>query len=401
MTDPFAWRNKGAAGRVISALNEKGEARFVGGCVRDSLIGLPPGPAGRTDIDVATTLLPEETQSCLQAEGIKTIPTGLDHGTVTAVVDHIPIEVTTLRADISTDGRRATVAFTRDWELDAARRDFTINAMFLTAGGEVIDLVGGREDLAARRVRFIGDAEDRIREDALRILRFMRFSARFAGALDEAGWQACISHRAKILTLSKERIWQETSCTFPQCHASRVFAAAAEADILAEIVAAPADIDLFSAVHGLDREAMTPALGIAALWPEADRALLKNAFKPPTYILDQVAEIRAAASGQFDSRHGQQETLFRYGREVALAGLQLWCAGQSRADFDGLRDAIEKLSIPRFPLSGADFVGLGVMPGPGVGQALKKAERLWIARDFPTDQEAIDEIKRAAIAGPA
>lgn len=401
MTDLFAWRNKGAAGQVISALNRQGEARFVGGCVRDSLIGLPPGPSGRTDIDIATTLLPEVTQTCLQAEGIRTIPTGLEHGTITAVIGHIPVEVTTLRADVSTDGRRATVAFTRDWQLDAARRDFTINAMFLTADGEVVDFVGGKADLAANRVRFIGNPEDRIREDALRILRFLRFSARFAGTLDEAGWQACVALRSDILSLSKERIWQETSRTFQQLHAPQVFAAAAEAGILADIVEAPADAELFAAVHVLDREAMTPALGLAALWPDAGRAQLKKAFKPPTYILDQVQDIQQASSRPFGSPHGQRETLFRFGREVSLAALQLWAANQTTADYRALRETMEKLPIPHFPLSGADFVGLGVTPGPEVGQALKKAERLWIAQEFPSDQAAIDEIKKAAIAGQA
>lgn len=185
-----------------------GETRFVGGCVRDALLGLPV-----SDIDLATRLRPEAAMERLKAAGIRAVPTGLAHGTVTAIVAGAPIEVTTLRRDVSTDGRRATVAFTDDWREDAARRDFTINALSADpASGEVFDYFGGEADLAARRVRFIGDPLTRIAEDHLRILRFFRFHARFgAGEPDADSLAACVARANDLMALSRERIADELS----------------------------------------------------------------------------------------------------------------------------------------------------------------------------------------------
>ncbi|MEL6213149.1 MAG: hypothetical protein AAFQ96_06130, partial [Pseudomonadota bacterium] len=185
----FSWARGGPAAGVIDALVQSqprrapgAVARFVGGCVRDSLLGTPP-----KDIDVATVLTPAQVTAALAHARLRAAPTGIDHGTVTAVAEGVPVEITTLRADVSTDGRRATVAFTEDWSVDARRRDFTVNALYLTPALTVFDPVGGLDDLQKNRVRFIGDAGQRIREDYLRILRFFRFSARFASAFDEAG----------------------------------------------------------------------------------------------------------------------------------------------------------------------------------------------------------------------
>ncbi|NJM35940.1 MAG: CCA tRNA nucleotidyltransferase, partial [Rhodomicrobium sp.] len=196
------------ASTVVAALEtaRPGGARFVGGCVRDSLLGVP-----FKDIDVATTLRPDEVVGALRDAGLRSAPTGIEHGTVTGIVSGVGVEITTLRADVSTDGRRATVAFTTDWAVDARRRDFTLNALYATPHYEVFDAVGGLEDLAAKRVRFIDAPRDRIREDYLRILRFFRFSARFAGGFDENGLRACAEERAGLKRLSAERVGDEMS----------------------------------------------------------------------------------------------------------------------------------------------------------------------------------------------
>ncbi|MHA7873403.1 MAG: tRNA nucleotidyltransferase/poly(A) polymerase family protein, partial [Hyphococcus sp.] len=180
----FDWLDAPHLKKVMTALDSarQGASRYVGGCVRDSLFGERP-----KDFDIATMLKPEEVMHALSVAGLGAAPTGLDHGTITAIADHRGVEVTTLRADVSTDGRRAVVAFTEDWSVDASRRDFRINALYLTPDAKLFDPVGGLDDIAGRQVRFIGDAEQRIREDYLRILRFFRFSARFSGVFDQDG----------------------------------------------------------------------------------------------------------------------------------------------------------------------------------------------------------------------
>ncbi|HCL64495.1 MAG TPA: CCA tRNA nucleotidyltransferase, partial [Rhizobium sp.] len=200
------WFRDPALRRVLDLLNaDGGEARVAGGAVRNSLMGIPVA-----DIDIATTLEPQDVVERAAAAGIKAVPTGIDHGTVTLVTDGKGFEVTTLRRDIATDGRRATVAFGKDWQTDAERRDLTMNALYADAQGEVIDLVGGLADVEARTVRFIGDADERIAEDYLRILRFFRFFAHYGnGRPDTDGLKACARARSKLATLSAERIWAE------------------------------------------------------------------------------------------------------------------------------------------------------------------------------------------------
>src|SRR5487761_2408340 len=204
--DDAPWLNSGPAARVLKLLNGNGEeARVVGGAVRNALLKIPPG-----DVDIATTALPDEVIRRARAAGIKSVPTGIDHGTVTLVVDGKPFEVTTLREDTETFGRKAKVAFGRDWERDAERRDFTINGLSVDAEGHVHDHVGGLDDIAAKRVRFIGDPNQRIAEDYLRILRFFRFHAAYGeGQPDRAGYLACIGGRAGLATLSAERVGLE------------------------------------------------------------------------------------------------------------------------------------------------------------------------------------------------
>src|SRR6266571_8853254 len=204
--DDAPWLKSGAAARVLALLNGDGEeARVVGGAVRNALLKIPTG-----DIDIATTALPAEVVRRARAAGIKSVPTGIEHGTVTLVVDAQPFEVTTLRQDTETFGRKAKVAFGRDWVRDAERRDFTINGLSVDADGVVHDHVGGLDDVLAKRVRFIGDPSQRIAEDYLRILRFFRIHAAYgAGEPDRAGYLACISGRAGLATLSAERLRME------------------------------------------------------------------------------------------------------------------------------------------------------------------------------------------------
>ncbi|MGO6900642.1 CCA tRNA nucleotidyltransferase, partial [Rhizobium ruizarguesonis] len=201
-----AWFRDPALGRILTLLSaDGGEGRVVGGAVRNSLMGLPVN-----DVDIATTLRPEAVMERAAAAGIKAVPTGLEHGTVTLVIDGKPFEVTTLRTDVETDGRHAKVAFSTDWKADAERRDLTINALYADAKGEVVDLVGGLADIKTRNIRFIGDAARRIAEDHLRILRFFRFFAYYgSGRPDAEGLKACSAARSKLTTLSAERVWSE------------------------------------------------------------------------------------------------------------------------------------------------------------------------------------------------
>jgi len=228
-----AWLKEGEVARLLSLLDRNGEeARVVGGAVRNALLRVPIG-----EIDVATTALPEEVTRRVEAAGGKAVPTGVEHGTVTAIVGHRPIEVTTLRQDVETFGRKARVVFGRDWRADAERRDFTINALSATAAGALYDYVDGLDDIAARRVRFIGEPRRRIEEDYLRILRFFRFHANFGeGAPDSAGLDACIVARAGLETLSRERVRAELLKLLLAPRATATLAIMAECGLLGMIL---------------------------------------------------------------------------------------------------------------------------------------------------------------------
>lgn len=394
----FAWARQGAPARLLSLLNTAGEARFVGGCVRDSLIGLPPGPPGRTDIDIATTLTPERTMEVLRQQKIRVIPTGVEHGTVTAVIDHVPYEITTLRADVETDGRRAVVAFTTDWREDAVRRDFTINSLYLTPAGEIIDYWGGRDDLAAGRVRFIGEAERRIREDYLRILRFLRFSARFALTLDEEGWAECVALKDGIDGLSRERLWSETSRLFSTPRAPMAIRAAAEEGVLAKLCPATARPERFAALHLRLEGTVPPALGLAALWPEAGREALKMAFKPSTATLDRYDAVLAAAD-LIEECGDARLCLYRHGREAALEGFALAASTSESGIDDSHGDVLAGQDVPVLPVKGADFVARGFEKGPPIGAAMARFEELWIRAGFPTAPEAVERLLDDAAKG--
>lgn len=382
----FAWTNEPPVRKVVSALEAaaSGSARFVGGCVRDSLLGAAP-----KDIDIATVLAPTDVIAALKRAGLRAAPTGIDHGTVTGIADHVGVEITTLRADVSTDGRRATVAFTQDWAIDAARRDFTLNAIYLTTDNRLYDPVGGVADAEAGRVRFIGAPEDRIREDYLRILRFFRFSARFASGFDAEGLAACAVLKAGVGALSAERVGDELSKILALPSAPRAVEKMAETGVLSEVWAKPPALDVFRRLKVIAPEAPAP-LGLAALWGQegegvdsvlrlsnADAARRRRAVRAAKEIDPSLDEKTARAR------------LYRLGAEGWRDGvLVARAAGGDDARWARLADLPDRWPPPVFPVSGKDVVAAGVPKGPDISAILKAAEEAWIAEDFPPPARA-------------
>jgi poly(A) polymerase len=397
------WLTTGAAARVLQLLNGDGEeARAVGGAVRNAMMKLPVG-----EIDIATTAVPDEVIRRAKTAGIKSVPTGIDHGTVTLVVDGQPFEVTTLREDTETFGRHARVSFGRDWVGDANRRDFTINALSVGPDGAVHDYVGGLADIAARRVRFIGDAGKRIEEDYLRILRFFRMHAAFgAGEVDRAGYLACIGARAGLATLSAERVRMEMLKLLVADGAAGAIEAMADAGLLQAIVGgvtyAGAFAAMIAAEHalGLKADAMRrlAALGVAVTEDAkriATRLRLSNA---EAKALDSMGHRWWRMAGMDEAR--AKRRLYRLGEAAYRDRLLLaWArAGGDSGRWIGLARLPERWTAPKFPLRAADFTARGVAEGPALGQVLALAEDAWLAADFPLDAAVLSDIADQAIA---
>ena len=345
-----------ALSRVWNALPD---ARIVGGAVRDSLAGRPVA-----DFDLATPLPPADVMAALKRAGIKTVPTGLAHGTVTAVVDSQPFEITTLRRDVETDGRHAVVAFTSDWQQDASRRDFTINAMSMTRDGTVFDYFGGRTDLAAGRVRFVGDPATRIAEDYLRILRFFRFQARYGRAApDDATLQALRAGIPGLGRLSVERVWHELRRILAApdpAEAIRLMrtlgiwrAVAPEAAANADLAALPAD----------------PVLRLAALLSGGP---LELATRLKLSNDDRDRLVRLAATPPVQGSDADLRRLLADRRPEDLID-RTWLDGDAAA-----RQRLTVMKRPVFPLEGRDAVALGVPPGPSVGALLREVRQWWM-----------------------
>lgn len=385
----FAWTRRAPVKKIVAALEaaRPGCARFVGGCVRDSLIGDAP-----KDIDIATTLTPPLVIEALHAAGLKAAPTGLDHGTVTGVADHVGVEITTLRADISTDGRRATVAFTEDWTIDARRRDFRLNAIYLTTDGKLFDPVDGVADARNHHVRFIGAPEDRIREDYLRILRFFRFSARFAGGFDAEGLAACAALKDGIKQLSAERVGDELTRILALPRAALAIDAMTACGVLGEVWAAQPQREILRRLKEIDPQASAP-LGLAALWGAAgegvDGALrLSNADSKKRRQAIEAADSIALSL----SPREQRRILYRLGAERWRDGALLAAArAGGGAAWDELRALPQRWSPPVFPYTGKDVIAAGVSRGPDVARILGEIEEAWIAEDFP-GTERLQEI---------
>jgi poly(A) polymerase len=379
-----AWQRREGMKALLAALGSgDGDTRYVGGCVRDALLGLPA-----SDVDLATRLAPQEVMERLARAKIKSVPTGLAHGTVTAVVAGQPIEVTTLRRDVATDGRRATIAYTDDWREDAARRDFTINAFFadpLTR--EVQDFFGGEADLAARRVRFIGDPLTRIAEDHLRILRFFRFHARFGrGEPDPAGLEACADRANDLMALSRERIADELTklLVLPEpVEATRLMV---ERSILKPVLP---EID----AGGVERLARLirreseagiaphPLRRLAALLPvDPD---LASAVAARLRLSNRAAKRLTAAANRGEADGQAPEVLaFQIGADEAVDRILL-------GDTDP-RSAVPLLGWrrPRLRVGGGDLIAMGLEPGPVVARTLQAIEREWAQAGFPEDSAA-------------
>jgi poly(A) polymerase len=397
--------NETSTRAVMGALGaEQGLARFVGGAVRNALLGEPVG-----DIDIATPLSPDEVMRRLQAAGLGAVPTGIEHGTITAVAGGKPFEVTTLRRDVETFGRHATVAFTTDWREDAARRDFTINALYAGQDGAIHDYFGGLEDLEARRVRFVGDAVTRIREDYLRILRLFRFHAWYGkGELDGEALAAAVAQRSGLKLLSAERVQKELLRLLEAANPYPTLMIMARAGILAEIL--PADIQVHRLEHLIAIEsangfAPDAVLRLAALMPDGAAPSVKIA---QSFKLSNAARDRLVQAGEKDERIAAglvpseaQKLLYRLGASCFRDQLLLqWAACGAAPDDAGWRALLglaKAWKPPFFALDGKDVMALGIEEGPEIGVLLREVERWWVEQDFaPARPALLARLKEAA-----
>ncbi|MCP3380987.1 CCA tRNA nucleotidyltransferase [Bradyrhizobium sp. CCGUVB4N] len=399
------WLTSGGTARVLHLLNADGEeARVVGGTVRNALLGLPPG-----DTDIATTARPEEVVRRAKAAGIKSVPTGIDHGTVTLVIDGTPYEVTTLREDTETFGRKAKVVFGRDWVKDAERRDFTMNGLSVDASGVVYDYVGGIVDAKARRVRFIGAPDQRIAEDYLRILRFFRIHAAFgAGDPDRDGYLACIRGRGGLATLSAERVRMEMLKLLVAGGASAAVLAMADAGLLPAMIGGVVYTGPLTAMIAIEQELRLPA-SVTRRLAALTVAVTEDAKRVATRLRLSNAEAKALDSmghrwwrlptkGEANARR----LVYRLGPEryhdrVLLA----WARGGGDVNSSRWRELAElpqRWTAPKFPLKAADFIARGMAEGPALGHVLTLAEDAWLAADFPLEEAALAAIADQAAA---
>lgn len=401
-----SWFQSPGLQRILTLLNGDGaETRIVGGAVRNSLMGIAVG-----DIDLATTLLPEDVTERAVAAGIKAVPTGIAHGTVTLVVDGEPFEVTTLRRDVETNGRHAQVAFGAGWQEDADRRDLTINALYVRADGEVVDLVGGLADIERRTIRFIGDAEQRIAEDYLRVLRFFRFFAFYgSGRPDAAGLKACARAKDQLQSLSAERVWSELKKLLSARDPGRALLWMRQSGVLTAILpesekwgidAIPGLIAAEQAL-GWDADAL---LRLSAITPKDEARMAGLATRL------RLSNAEALALERFARTPKPQDTvtdvafdrdLYRFGREGFIAVLKLELAS-ARAQAEGDRKAMvrsarlssllaraEAFVRPVLPVKGSDLLACGVPSGPKIGEILGTLEESWIASSFTLDRERL------------
>ena len=383
------WLTREPTRTVFAALTAGGaQARAVGGAVRNALMGVPV-----KDVDIGTTALPEEVLALAERAGLHAIPTGIEHGTVTVVADKTAFEVTTLRRDIETFGRHAKVTFTTDWREDAMRRDFTMNALYCDESGTVHDPLGGYEDLKAGRVRFIGDARQRIREDYLRILRFFRFDAQYgdAAAPDAGGLEAAAAEKAGMAQLSGERIRSELLLLLAAPGAVAALRSMRDVGIIEPLLGVAGNVELverLAAIEAALQRPPDPVLRLAAL-SAGSTANVRERLK----LSGHEAERLAAAlrcSPALDPRRDEwaaKEYIYRNGAAgFTDAALMDWA--RSNADIDDPARAeratlAERWSAPQLPVRGADVVALGVAAGPGVGRVIARFEEWWIGAGYP------------------
>ena len=398
------WLSAGALSRLLGVLDRDGEeARVVGGAVRNALLGVPIA-----EIDVATTALPEEVVKRVSAAGFEPVPTGIEHGTVTVVIEKHPFEVTTLRQDVETYGRHARVAFGRDWRADAERRDFTINALSATRDGAVYDYVGGLDDLAARRVRFIGNPRQRIAEDYLRILRFFRFHASYSvGHPDPVGLMACIAGRDGLGQLSRERVRMELLKLMMAPHAAPTLTAMSDAGLLTRFLGGVSYLANFEnmakveAAIGVEGNPVR-RLGALAVWVAEDAERLWQKLRLSN---DEHERLASMAEGWRSISPGAGEQaaralIYRLKPEKFTdTALLAWArspASAHDAPWRKLATLPQRWTAPTFPLKAADFIARGIEKGPALGEAMAAAEEAWIAAGFPSNKATLDQIANSA-----
>ena len=407
-----SWLTSEPTRHVFDTLEQAGfTVRAVGGTVRNTLFGEPVN-----DIDLAVDATPQKVMDAARQAGLKVVPTGMAHGTVTIVVQGTPFEVTTLRTDVSTDGRRAIVAYTNDWNADAARRDFTINAIYCDRNGVLLDPVGGLADIAERRVRFIGDAHARIREDYLRILRFFRFSATYSGGtLDTSGLAACIDERSGLRRLSAERIHHELMRLIMAPYCIPVIERMNEHGFIVDLIGTTGNVAALAAL-------VTNASTGAALRPPDDAVLRLAALAAPapSTVADlkrrlrlsntQAERIREAATAAqsltpLTSTASLHVLIYRHGNRAVCDGIALaWARHDAIAQRETLqaqshvRDAFAPMlatavawTAPALPITGGDILARGISPGPRISTIIKNFEDWWITAGFPQEQKLIED----------
>ena len=393
------WLTADATRAVMAALSAAGGAdcaRFVGGCVRNAVLGAPID-----DVDIATVLTPEAVVRALKAAGLKSVPTGMEHGTVTAISERQPFEITTLRRDVSTDGRRATVAFTDDWAEDAARRDFRLNALYADAQGVILDPTGaGYDDALAGRIVFVGEPEQRIEEDYLRILRFYRFFAWYGrGAPDAAAVAACAALAEGVERLSAERVSKEMLKLQAAPDPRPAVRLMRDAGVLGRILPPPDGLTLFEATVPISDG---PVLRLSALLPSdvetvrasANRLRLSNAQKDRL-----IAAVRTPLDPHISDACARA-VIWREGRQAFEDRVRrAWAANGEAARMQALLALAADWTPPKLPVGGRDLAQLGLKPGPETGRILKAFEDSWIAADFP--DHGHEALLKALIAPPA
>ena len=380
-----AWLNEPRLQEVMAVITRGGgEVRVAGGAVRNALLGVPIA-----DVDLATTMLPQDVVRVCKAAGFGVHPTGYEHGTVTVVNEAMPFEVTTLRRDVETDGRRAVVAFTTDWAEDAMRRDFTMNAMYCNAAGKIYDFTDGYVDLLRNRIRFVGDANMRIKEDYLRILRFFRFHARFGiGAADKVGLAACAKLKSGLKKISAERIRQEIFKLLVAPRAVPTLKIMASSGVLKIIIPYTDDWRLIGRL---------PDDAVLRLYALAEKPQdLKDILRLSNIEAQRIKELVVAPylSPRLKAQE-QRAMLYHLGAQAWADSVELsWAKGRdSKQDsrWQALLDLPKRWPVPKLPVNGQDILEAGIASGPYMGEVLRSLEDWWVARDFVASREELLE----------
>ncbi len=387
------WLSDPELARLLKTLGETGEIRFIGGSVRDAILGIE-----HNDLDLATPALPDTVMKHARASGFHIVPTGLDHGTVTAILERGHVEITTLRRDVDTDGRHATVAFTDDWQEDAARRDFTMNALSCAIDGKVFDYFGGVEDLQAGRVRFIGKAEERIAEDYLRILRFFRFTARYGKGEPDGDALAAINRLSPRMTqLSGERIQSEILKLLASPRAVEMWQLIIDTGVVAAILGGATDTRRLKRVieieqeHGLNDgfRRLIAVMTVPSLATIADRLKLSNAHYERLVAAHDETRLARIRAGNYGA------ALYGADPQSVIDLAILDSTEDDEVELYGLFTFLKSWTQPKFPLGGDALMEMGLKPGPIFGELLGHVEQWWIGENFaPTRQECFAELKR-------